>query len=90
MDIEFLRDLIIVLSGIVITLVFIFIGFLVYSLYTKVNRILKSLKTTAAEIEALTTLISDEVSKPLIQTAGIAHGLAVAFGAINKIFRKGD
>jgi hypothetical protein len=89
MDIELFRDLIIIISGVLVIVAAIFVILVSYLVYRRINSILKSAKTTAARIEALTIIASDEIGKPLIQAAGLIQGLTCGIRTISKIFKKG-
>lgn len=89
MDMELLRDVVIVISGIVITLAAILATFFLYSVYRKINDILKSTKATATKIEALTIVASDQLGKPVIQAASLVQGIIYGIQAMSKIFKKG-
>ena len=89
MEIELLRDLVIIILGIVLTLTIIVMAVWLYSVYRKINDILKSAKTSAAKIEALTVITSDELGKPLIQAVGVIQGITCGIREIVRIFRKG-
>ncbi len=89
MDVELFRDLIIIISGILVILTAIFVILVSYLMYRRMNSILKSVKTTAARIEALTVITSDEISRPLVQAAGLIQGLACGIRTISRIFKKG-
>lgn len=89
MEIETLRDVVIIVSGIMVTLAIIFVAVIVYVVFHKINRILKFATTVATKIEALTTLATDEIGKPLIQLAGIIQGVACGIRGINNIFKQG-
>lgn len=89
MEIELLRDLIIIISGFVIVLSSIFVVVVLYSMYRNIKGFLKSMETTAAKIEEFTTIISDGIAKPLFQAVGIAQAVSSGISAINKIFGKG-
>ncbi|MFC1861113.1 hypothetical protein ACFLYL_02380 [Chloroflexota bacterium] len=89
MEIEVLRDLVITISGIVVTLAAILLAISLSPVYSNVNSILKSVKTTVAKMEALTSAAGDELGKPVIQAAGLIQGIACGIREIGKIFRKG-
>jgi len=85
---ETLRDLVIIISGLVVTLVAIIVAVISCLAYSRVNGILKSAKTSAAKIEALTTVATDDIGKPLIQAAGLVQGIAYGFQAIRKMTKR--
>ncbi len=89
MDIQLVRDLVIIISGIVVTVVAIIVAVTMTSIYRKVNDILTSTKTAAMKLEAMATLAGDELCKPMIQVAGFIQGIAVGIGKMSEIFKKG-
>ena len=90
MEIGALRDIVIIISGIVLIITAILAAIIMSSVYRKVNTILKSTKTTATKIEDLTVAASDELGKPVIQAAGLIHGIVCGIREISKIFKKGE
>ncbi len=88
MEVESLRDLVVVISGLVVTLVAILVGVISYLLYNRLNGILRSAKTTAVKIESLATVASDDISKPLIQVAGVVQGITHGINAVSRLFKK--
>ena len=89
MGIEITRDVVIIVSGIVVIAVSILAAILLYSTYTRLNAILKSLKATAAKIEALTDIATDDICQPLAKTAGMAQSLVMGICSMGNIFKKG-
>lgn len=89
MGIEALRDVVIIVSGLVVTLAAIFVAVITYLLYHRASIILKSATTVATRVEALTAIATEQIGKPLIRAAGIVGGLACGIRGINRIFRKG-
>ncbi len=90
MGIERARDIIICIWGSVVTLVILFIGVGAFIIYRKVNAILKSVKTAAAKIEAMTTFAGDNVARPLISIAAFIAGVCQGARSFRKMFgRKG-
>ncbi len=88
MDIESLRDFVVIISGLVVTLVAILVGISSYLLYSRLHGILGSARTTTVKIESLATVASDEIGKPLIQAAGVVQGIAYGISAVSRIFKK--
>jgi len=87
---ELLRDIVIIITGLMVTLAAIIVSVISYSIYRRVNGILKSTKTVTAKIEALTTITSDKIGKPLFHAAGLVQGIAYGIRAISKVYRKGE
>ena len=88
MSIDWFRDLIISIFGIVATVVSIFIAVLAYSLYRRIKPILKSIKKTTATVQKLSSYAESEVAKPLVQIAAIIQGVCQGIEAVSKIFQK--
>lgn len=87
MSIDWFRDLVISIFGIVATVVSIFIAILAYSLYRRTKPILRSLKKSAATIQKLSSYAGSEVAQPLIQVAAMIQGVRRGIGAVSKIFK---
>ena len=88
MSIDWFRDLVISIFGVVAIGVSIFIAVLAYLLYRKIKPILNSVKTTTATIRKLSSYAGNEVAKPLIQVAATIQGVREGIGAVAKIFQK--
>ncbi len=89
MDIQLIRDLVIIVSGIVLTVAAIIVAVTMTSIYRKVNDVLKSAKATAMRVEELAVIAGDELCKPMIQAAGFIQGIVYGIRQIGKIFSKG-
>lgn len=85
---EMARDVVIVISGIVVTLVAIFVAALSYSLYRDLKGITKSVKVATAKAEALATFIMDEVAGPLQKLAGMVQGITHGICAVKKMWER--
>lgn len=88
MGIEWYRDLIICISGLVAAGVLIFIAVLFYTLYHRARTILDLLHETSTTIQGLTSYVGDEVVKPLIQLVALIQGIRQGIEAITKFFKK--
>jgi len=88
MTIDWLRDLIIVIFGLVATVVLIFMAVLWYSLYRRARSILDSIQTTSRRVQGICSYASDEVIKPLIQVVTLIQGIRQGVKAGSKLFRK--
>ena len=88
MSIEWLRDLVIVIWGLLSTAVLIFIAVTVYALYRRAKPVLDSMNTTSANVQKITTCIRDEVARPLIEVAAIVQGISQGINMVTKLFRK--
>lgn len=90
MDIGWFRDLVICISGLVVTVVVIFIAVLAYLLYNKIRPVLDSMKATSATLHEITSTVKDEVVKPVVQFATLIRGIAQGIELASKFFKKGE
>ena len=88
MNIEWFRDLAIVILGFGVTIVAIFIGLLAFLLYRKLRPILDSIKTTTKKVENVSSCIEEEVSRPLAQLAAFVQGIRQAISLVSRFARK--
>ena len=88
MGIDWFRDLIICISGLVAAGVLIFIAVLLYSLYHRTRSILDSIEATSATIQGVTSYIGEEVVKPMIQVVALVQGIRQGIDTISKFFKK--
>lgn len=88
MSIDWFRDLIICIAGLVAAGVLIFISVLLYSLYHRTRSILDSIEATSTTIQGVTSYIGEEVVKPLIQVVALVQGIRQGIETISKFFKK--
>ena len=88
MSIDWLRDLIIVIFGLVATGVLIFLAVLVYLVYRRASSIMKSVATISKTVEGISSYAGDEVLKPMIQVVSFIQGLSQGINAISKVFKR--
>ena len=88
MSIDWFRDLVISISGLVLIGVLIFIAVLSYSLYRRVKSILDSVKTTSRTIQGVSSYVGDEVVKPITQIVALIQGIRQGIDAASNLFRK--
>ena len=88
MSIDWFRDLVLSIFGLVATGVLIFIAILVYSLYRRARPILDSIKTASATLQGISSHVRNEVAKPLAEVAAIVQGVSHGIDVINKLFKK--
>jgi len=75
MEIEWFRDLVISIVGLVTIGVLIFISVLCYLLYRKINPMLESAKSSFMAMQDISTYFRDKISKPLIDVTAIVRGI---------------
>jgi len=88
MGIDWFRDLIICIFGLVAAGVSIFLAVLLFSLYRRVRAILDSVKATSKTIQSVSSYVGDEVVKPVIELAAIIQGIRQGIDTIGKLFKK--
>ena len=88
MGIDWFRDLVICIGGIVFTGVIIFATILIYKLYLRMKVILDTMKTTTASVERISGYMESEIAKPLVQMAAFIQGAYQGIESISKIFHK--
>lgn len=88
MDVAWFRDLIICISGAVLAVVLIFTAVLMYLLYRKTKSVLDLIKTASKNIQVITSIVRDEVAKPIIGMAVFIQGIRQGINTISKFFRK--
>jgi len=88
MGIEWFRDLAISLSGLILIGVLIFIAMLAFLLYRRVSSILDSMKIVSKNVQGISSFVTDEVAKPLIQMVAFVQGIRQGIDAIGKLFKR--
>ena len=88
MSIDWFRDLVICISGLVATGVLIFIAVLAYLLYRRAKPILDSIKTTSKTVQGISSYVGDEVAKPLIQVVALFQGMRQGIDTVSKFLKK--
>src|SRR4030042_150861 len=88
MDIAWFRDLVICISGLVVTVVVIFIAVLVYLLYNKARSLMDSIKATSATINEISSAVRDEIVKPVLQWVTLIKGVFQGIDLVSRFFSK--
>jgi len=88
MGIDWFRDLIICIFGLVAAGVSIFLAVLLFLLYRRVRAILDSVKATSRTIQSVSSYVGDEVVKPVVELAAIIQGIRQGIDTIGKLFKK--
>ena len=88
MGIDWFRDLIICIFGLVAAGVLIFIAVLSFLLYRRVRTILDSVRATSRTIQGISSYVGDEVVKPVIELAAIIQGVRQGIDTISRLFKK--
>ena len=88
MDIAWFRDLVICISGLVVTVVVIFIAVLAYLLYNKARSVMDSVKATTATINEITSAVRDDIVKPVLQWVTLIKGVFQGIDLVSRFFKK--
>ncbi len=88
MDIAWLRDLTICISGLVVTVVVIFVAVLAYLLYKKARSIMNSLEATSEIINEISSTVKDAVVHPAAQFVSLIQGICQGIDVVARFFRK--
>jgi uncharacterized protein YoxC len=88
MSIDWFRDLVISIAGVLVIIALLFIAVLTLSLYRRAKAILDSIKTTTQNIAGISNYVTNEVAKPLIQVVAFIQGVRQGVNAISRLFSK--
>ena len=88
MSIDWFRDLIICIFGLVATGVLIFVAVLSFLWYRRIKTILDSVKATSRTIQGISSYVGDEVVKPVIEVAALIQGIRQGVDTISRFFKK--
>jgi len=88
MSIDWFRDLVISIAGVLVIIVLLFIAGLTFSLYRRAKAILDAMKTTSQNIAGISNYVTNEVAKPLIQVVAFIQGVRQGVNAISSLFSK--
>ena len=88
MSIDWFRDLVICIFGLVAVGALIFIAVLLYLLYRRIKFILDALKTTSATVQAVSSYVGEEVAKPIIEVVALIQGIRLGIDRVSKFFKK--
>jgi NADH:ubiquinone oxidoreductase subunit 6 (subunit J) len=88
MSIDWFRDLIICIFGVMATVAILLITILVVSLYRKSRAVLQSAEATSKNIQEITSSLRKKFISPVTGMGVFLQGIYKGVEAINKIFRK--
>jgi len=86
--IAWFRDLAIIIFSAAGALVFLVLLFRSFSLFKRVNAILDSVKVTTGNVEEISTMLRDEVVKPLSQVGCLVKNVQRCLEFLSTIFNK--
>lgn len=85
MTVDWFRDLVISILGLVATGVLIFVTVLLFLLYRRARFILDSTKGILKTVQGISSYAAEGVAKPLVQAAAILQGISRGIEAISKL-----
>jgi len=88
MDIVWFRDLVICISGLVITGVVIFIAVLSYLLYSKARSVMNSIEATSKTVHEISSAVKDEIVRPVVQLVALIRGILQGIDLVGRFFGK--
>ncbi len=88
MGIEWFRDLVIIIFGASGALVFVMLFIRSFSIFKKVDAILASLKTASGNAEEISTLLRNEVVKPLAHIGSLVKNIQRWLDFFSSMFKK--
>lgn len=88
MSLAELRDLFIVIFSISGIVALIFIAIITLMVYRKVRIILDSWAATVGNIRDITSLVSENIAKPLASVAGVVQGISRFFEFLSRPVRR--
>jgi hypothetical protein len=88
MTIGWLRDLVIIIYGLVSVAFLAFIGYMAFSLFRRSEVILDSLKVTSANIEEISTVAREQMVRPIMQVGSVFQGITRWIEMIGGYFKK--
>ena len=88
MSIEWFRDLIICIGGIVSITAIIFVTVLAYSCYRRMKPILDSIETTSTTVQGISTCVRDDLARPLAELVAVVQGVTQGIKAVSSLFKK--
>jgi hypothetical protein len=87
-SIEWLRDLIICIYGIVGIIVLIFLSIIGAMLYRKVQAVMTTVKSTTENVNSIVTTVKSDFVGPVLQITSVVHSIRQIVSLINSIFKK--
>lgn len=88
MELSSLRDLVLVIWGLIATIAIIYLCIMVGILYWRINIFLSSANTAALKIRQIADKVQEEVFTPLAQIGSFLRGINQSMAFINKLFNR--
>jgi hypothetical protein len=88
MDIAWFRDLVICISGLVVTAVVILFAVLAYLLFKKTRSILNAIEATSETIHGISSAVKEEIVNPIVQLVALIRGVLQGIDLVSRFFKK--
>ncbi len=88
MDIAWFIDLVICISGLVVTAVVILFAVLAYLLFKKTRSILNAIEATSETIQGISSAVKEEIVSPMVQLVTLIRGVLQGIDLVSRFFRK--
>jgi len=102
MEMAWLRDLILIITGVIEILILIIIGVLAFTIYRRIKKVgnsvekisdsvqevISSVKVTTDSVASMSSFARTEMAEPLTVTAGLLQGVLKGLNAILGIFKR--
>ena len=88
MTIEWFRDLIIIIYGLVGAIFLVFVGIMAFVLFRRLRDILDSLKVTSSNIQEISSVAREQIVRPIMQVGTVFQGITRWIEMISGYFKK--
>ena len=88
MELSSLRDLVLVIWGLIASVAIIYLCVMVGILYRRINIFLSSMNTAALKVREIAGKVQEEVFTPLSQIGSFLRGINQSIAFINKLFNR--
>ena len=88
MSIEWFRDLVICIFGLMATLAVVLATVVLFLLYRRLRVILDSAGEASKTVQGITAYIKEELVKPTVDLAALIQGIRQGFSCVSKFFHK--
>ena len=88
MGIEWFRDLVICIAGLVFTGVLVVIAVMAYSLFKRTKTALELTQDILTTTKKFSTYVQDEAVKPLVQVLALIQGVRQGINTFSTLFKK--
>lgn len=88
MNIEWFRDLVLIIWGLTSTVVILLVGIVVILFYRRIRPALDSLRRTTRTVENITSVVGEQVAGPLAKVVSFIQGVRQAMNLVSELRHK--